>query len=601
MKKYILLLAAIFTISFANAQWQKVSGNSGDCFATIGNTIYAGTVEGVMMTSTDNGYSWITKDSIANSIDAIVIKDSNIFYGSWGDGVFLSTDNGNTWNAVNTGLSNLNVSQLAISGNNIFAATFGGGVFLSTNYGSSWTAVNTSLISNEIMSLAIKGDTIFAGTYGNGLYISTINGNNWSLSLNFEVNSLAINGNNIFVGTDNGVFLSTNNGAYWTPVNNGLTDTNVFSLAIKGDTIFAATENGVYLSTDNGNSWNFIGLAGFSVNSIAICGNTLLAGTWVISGGVFDGIWKRSLLEQDTITTTSSPNIGGSALGNGIFTFTQTCTVKALSNIGYGFVNWTENGNIVSTDSIFTFTITASRNLVANFLQLYTITTTTNPAIEGTSYGGGLYVSGQICSVNAIPFNGNAFIDWTENGNIVSTDTNYTFTVTGNRNLIANFTQTLPQYTITTYAIPTTGGSIIGGGTYIFNQSCSLLAIPNADYAFTYWTENGNIICIDTSYTFNVTADRYLFANFTSTQGIISNTLNESISIYPNPTTNNLIIETNTNKEQRIEIINLIGQTIYTTIINKKVVINTSAFAKGVYILKLYTDKETVVRKFVKE
>ena len=74
------------------------------------------------------------------------------------------------------------------------------------------------------------------------------------------------------------------------------------------------------------------------------------------------------------------------------------------------------------------------------------------------------------------------------------------------------------------------------------------------------------------------------------------------INIYPNPTKDKLTIETNFNTEQRLEIINLIGQTVYTNIINKKkATINTSTFANGVYILKLSSDKETVVKKFVKE
>ena len=85
------------------------------------------------------------------------------------------------------------------------------------------------------------------------------------------------------------------------------------------------------------------------------------------------------------------------------------------------------------------------------------------------------------------------------------------------------------------------------------------------------------------------------------TLGINTNVLSNLISIYPNPTKENLTIETNSNKEQRLEITNFIGQTIYTNSINKKAVVNTSAFAKGMYILKLYSDKETVVRKFVKE
>ena len=61
----------------------------------------------------------------------------------------------------------------------------------------------------------------------------------------------------------------------------------------------------------------------------------------------------------------------------------------------------------------------------------------------------------------------------------------------------------------------------------------------------------------------------------------------------------NLLITVN--KEQKLEILNLIGQTVYTNSINKKATINISAFAIGVYILKLSSDKETFVRKFVKE
>ena len=83
--------------------------------------------------------------------------------------------------------------------------------------------------------------------------------------------------------------------------------------------------------------------------------------------------------------------------------------------------------------------------------------------------------------------------------------------------------------------------------------------------------------------------------------GIDESNLIDHIAVYPNPAKEELIIETNLNTEQRLEIVNLIGQTIYTTYIYRKGIINTSAFAKGVYILKLSSDKETVVRKFVKE
>ena len=59
---------------------------------------------------------------------------TNIFAGTYGGGVFLSTDNGASWTAVNNGLTNPDINTLAINGTNIFAGT-NEGVFLSTNNG----------------------------------------------------------------------------------------------------------------------------------------------------------------------------------------------------------------------------------------------------------------------------------------------------------------------------------------------------------------------------------------------------------------------------------------------------------------------------------
>ncbi len=76
---------------------------------------------------------------------------------------------------------------------------------------------------------------------------------------------------------------------------------------------------------------------------------------------------------------------------------------------------------------------------------------------------------------------------------------------------------------------------------------------------------------------------------------------NLEIKIYPNPTKDNLTIETNINTKQKLEIINILGQNLYTSNIYSKTTINTSAFAKGVYILKLSTDKITIIKKFIKQ
>jgi ligand-binding sensor domain-containing protein len=178
---------------------------------------------------------------------ALAVSGSNLFAGTDG-GVFLSTNNGASWTAVNTGLTNTGVLSLAVNGSNLFAGTFGGGVFRSTNNGASWTAVNTGLGNRSIYALAVNGSNLFAGTHS-GVFLSANNGTSWATVNtglpNTEVYSLFVNGSNLFAGTDgSGMFLSTNNGTSWTAVNAGLTNAIVGSFAVSGSNLFTATDRG---------------------------------------------------------------------------------------------------------------------------------------------------------------------------------------------------------------------------------------------------------------------------------------------------------------------------------------------------------------------
>lgn len=69
-----------------------------------------------------------------------------------------------------------------------------------------------------------------------------------------------------------------------------------------------------------------------------------------------------------------------------------------------------------------------------------TVTVSASPANDGTVTGGGTYEQGTLCTVRALANKGHSFINWIEGGDVVSTDANYTFYVTGNRTLVANFT-----------------------------------------------------------------------------------------------------------------------------------------------------------------
>jgi hypothetical protein len=219
--------------------------------------------------------------------------------------------------------------------------------------------------------------------------------------------------------------------------------------------------------------------------------------------------------QQYTINVSTNPNIGGFVTGGGTYQQGQSCTVTASANAGFTFTNWTENGNVVSTQANYTFTVNSNRNLVANFqaqTQNYNISVTASPRDGGTVTGGGSYQQGQSCTVSATPNSGFTFTNWTENGNVVSTNASYTFAVTGNRILVANFT--MQTYTITATADPINGGTIAGTGAFNNGESCTLTATPATGYNFVNWTKNGVQVSTNATYTFTVTESAAYVAHF---------------------------------------------------------------------------------------
>ncbi len=213
------------------------------------------------------------------------------------------------------------------------------------------------------------------------------------------------------------------------------------------------------------------------------------------------------------IRLSANPMLAGTVSGGGTFQEGETCTATASPNNGYNFVNWTENGNVVSTNASFSFTVTGSRMLVANFqAQSFTITATADPVNGGTVTGGGTYNQGQSCTLTATPATGYNFVNWTKNGQQVSTNTTYTFVVTESATYVAHFQ--LQSFTISLSANPADAGTVTGDGTYDYGTLCTVTATPNQRSIFENWTENGIVVSTEASYTFNVTANRDLVANF---------------------------------------------------------------------------------------
>ena len=182
----------------------------------------------------------------------------------------------------------------------------------------------------------------------------------------------------------------------------------------------------------------------------------------------------------------------GSVVGGGLYQFGQTCTLMAISNVGYVFVNWTEEGVEVSTDAIYTFSVTSNRTLVANFAAQYIVSASANPSDGGTVIGGGTFSYGQSCTVNATANSGYTFTNWTEGGTLVSTNANYTFTVTDNHVLVANFTLIVPAgATNGLFSVSDSKKVYFSQGNLQFIGSASIPYWKFADNQWDYLGDNG--------------------------------------------------------------------------------------------------------------
>ena len=147
-----------------------------------------------------------------------------------------------------------------------------------------------------------------------------------------------------------------------------------------------------------------------------------------------------------TVTATANPTEGGIVTGAGVYAAHTLCTLTATANEGYTFVNWTRNGSVASTNPTYSFYVTENTTCVANFAQgTYTVTATANPTEGGSITGTGTYTEGTNVTLNAIANEGYEFLNWTENGTVVSTQASYAFVISSNRNLVANFEEVVVE------------------------------------------------------------------------------------------------------------------------------------------------------------
>lgn len=219
-----------------------------------------------------------------------------------------------------------------------------------------------------------------------------------------------------------------------------------------------------------------------------------------------------------TIQGKASPDNGGTVSGSGTVQEGGYTVLEAVAKDGYQFDYWMENGTIVSTERRLELNnITGSRELTAMFSKnRFDISFICWPAGAGTVSGQGTYDKGSSVTMKAEPAGGYRFVNWSENGNILSTEPEYSVNnISRDMNFLATFDRSR-TYAITA-SVSSFGGTVVpeGRSTVSEGSGVSYVVIPEDGYVINAVYVDGKSVGAVSSYSFSdVKKDHTISADF---------------------------------------------------------------------------------------
>ncbi len=245
------------------------------------NRVFAGQQSGASV-STDNGSTWesLGLSSNENGFGIAVNSSGHIFVAGWREGMNRSTDNGVTWEVVVTGMDKTDGDHVVVDASDvIYAGMYNGGLYRSTDNGDNWLFVDSAFTYKATGALVVKGSTVFAAIKYLGIYHSTDHGVTWTGSdtgfdeLNFAA-LVPVSETELFAATASDVYRSTDAGITWVKQSNGGFGNSILSMVLTsgGRLIVGTNWNGILYSDDNGATWinSSQGLTNVDVNSFAV-------------------------------------------------------------------------------------------------------------------------------------------------------------------------------------------------------------------------------------------------------------------------------------------------------------------------------------------
>ena len=268
-----------------------------EALSVSGDTVFA-VINGRVYRSMDAGNSWTLAYS-SSYVNDVAQQNNLVLAGSDGIGTIVSKDGGATWSASNIGIqynvTKLDVYRVAMSGERFFAGMAEDGMFMSSDQGQTWTHVLADTVAG-IYQIEGDGLTVYVAipiyaiqgrSLRGGLLESTDNGTKFTSTGLYDTTddgwAFANRKGHLLVAGMNGMYRSNDNGTVWSKIMQKVSAGWIIALRFVGDTLYLGTDQmqGIQISTNYGDSWSSSsdGLNNLGVTCLAASEKYVFAGT----------------------------------------------------------------------------------------------------------------------------------------------------------------------------------------------------------------------------------------------------------------------------------------------------------------------------------
>lgn len=176
-----------------------------------------------------------------------------------------------------------------------------------------------------------------------------------------------------------------------------------------------------------------------------------------------------------------------------------------LEMIGKSYIEFKSNDIIGNASEPFIFAFDSYKHYV-NIDMI--------PEMTAVITGDGEYKKYDTCFISITPNQGYQLDALLEDNDTVTKQHNYSFIVLSDKKFVAHLSEMPIYYQINAYANPETGGTILGTGEYLENETCTLQVITNPGYDYLGLYENDELVTTETSYTLTADSNRNFRAEF---------------------------------------------------------------------------------------